>query len=169
MGLMADVAELAAGVLLGIDLRESLGLGDILGMAADAEMGHIWLLRRQALGIVGVLCERTMTGFAVDADVNAFGFGVGHVRVAPIACFMARVGDGARCDFGESVPPEVAITPKALGDESAAKDEEEDQADEEDCGHAEEMGDVLQLDHERARQPQKYRTFVSISYESTRP
>ena len=110
-----------------------------------------------------------MTGFAVDVDVHAFGFGVGHVRVAPFAASMACVDDGARGDFGESVPPEVAITPKALGDESVAKDEEEDQADEEDCGHAEEMGDVLQLDHKHARQPQKYRAFVYITHESTEP
>jgi hypothetical protein len=145
---MAGAAELAAGMLLRIDLRKTLGLGDIFGVAADAEMGNVRFLRRQGRWVVGVLCERAMTRFAIDVCVDAFGFGIGHVRVAPFAGFMACVGDWARGDLGEGVTAEVAVAPETFGDECAAKDKEEDQADEKDGGHTEEMGDVLQLDHE---------------------
>lgn len=147
---MTGVAELPAGMLFGVDLREALRFGDVLGMAADTQMGDVGLLGCHARGIFGVLRERAMTGLTVDVGVNAFGFYVGLVGVTAIASLVARVGDWTRGDFCDGVTPEVAVAPEALRNEGTAEDKEKDQADEENGGHAKEMGNVLQLGHDVA-------------------
>ena len=68
---------------------------------------------------------------------------------------VTSVNDGARGDFGKGIAAKMAVTAEALRDERAAKDEDKNQADGKDCGHAKEMGNVLQLDHKCACQPQK--------------
>ena len=70
--LVAGVAELPPGMILGVDLREALRFGDIFGMAADAEMCDVGFLRRDASGIVGVFRQRTVAGFTVDVRMDAF-------------------------------------------------------------------------------------------------
>ena len=69
---MACIAELTAGMLLGVDLRKTLGLGDVFEVAANTKMSNIGELGFYARGIVGVLGQRAVAGFAVDVSVDAF-------------------------------------------------------------------------------------------------
>src|SRR5215467_13078994 len=66
---------------------------------------------------------------------------------------VTSVNDGARGDFGKSITAKMAVTAEALRDERVAKDEDKNQANGKDCGHAKEMGNVLQLAHKCACQP----------------
>lgn len=152
--LMAGVAELAAGMLLGVDLREALRLGDVFGVAADAEMGDVGFLRLHARGVVGVLGERAVAGLTVDVDVRAFRFGIGDVGMAGFAGVMAGINDGTCGDFGDGVAAKMAIAAKAFGNEGTTEDKEKNHADSEDGGHAKEMVDVLQFEHEVPATPQ---------------
>ncbi len=147
MRLVAGVARLTAGMFSGVHLGEALRLGDIFGVAADAELSDIGKLRGDAGGIVGMFGKGTMAGFAIDMGVDAFGLGVRFFGMAAFAGLMASVTKGMGSDFGDGVAPEVAIAAEALGDEGAAEDEEENEAGEENPGHAEEVGDVLEFDH----------------------
>ena len=72
MRLVAGIAELTAGMLLGVDLRKTLGLGDVFGVAANAEMSDAGELGFYARGIVGVFGQRAVAGFAVDVSVDTF-------------------------------------------------------------------------------------------------
>jgi len=136
MRLMAGVAELPARMFLGVDLREPHRLSDIFGMATNAKVSDIRLLRRNATGIVGVLCQGAMAGLAVHVSVHTLRFGIGDTRMAPFTGLVAGVNDGPRSDFRYGIPAKMTIAPEALGNEGAAKDEEEEQADEENRGHA---------------------------------
>src|SRR5262249_38261902 len=119
MGLVAGVAGLFARVLLRIDLREALRLGDIFGVAADGEVSDVRLLRSESGGVARVLGERTVTRFAVDMRMDAFCLGFGNVRMARLAGLVTSVSDGAGTKLGERVAAIVAINPKALWQEDA--------------------------------------------------
>ena len=144
---MAGIARLTSGMLLGVDLRKALGLGDIFGMAADAETGDIGLLRRHAHGIFGMFCERAMAGFTVDASMHAFCLGIGNIGMAAFARLVAGVNDGPRADFRNRIAAKVAVAAKAFRHERTAEDEEKKQSDDENRGHAKEMSDVSHLNH----------------------
>jgi len=144
---VTGVAKLPAGMFLSVYLRKALGFGPVFGVTAYAKLSDVWLLWGEAGGVIGVFCERAVTGFAVHMGVPAFGFGIGHVRVTSFAGFMASVRDGTRGNFGDGVATVMAVAPETFGDESTAEDQEQDQAEEENGGHAKQVGDVLKLDH----------------------
>ena len=160
--LMAGIAELTAGMFLGVDLRKAPGLSDVFGMAADAERGDFGQFRFCARGVVGMLRKRAVAGFAVDVGVDAFCLGLGDIGVAAFAGVMAGVGDRARGDFADGIAAKMAVAAEAVWDERTAENEEKNQADDEDRSHAKEMGNVLQLDHKCACPPQKLieRSFI---------
>ncbi len=144
---MTVTAKLPPGVLLGVYLRKTLWLCDVLGMASDAKMGDVWLLRRHARRVVGVLCQRAVAGLAVHSGVHTFPFGFGNIWVASLAGFVARISDGPRGNLSEGVPTVIPILPKAFGKVRAPEDEEQDQADQEDPGHAKQVSNIFELDH----------------------
>lgn len=144
---MTVAAKLPPGVLLGVYLRKTLWLRDVLGMASDAKMGNIWLLGRHARRVVGVLCQRAVAGLAVHVRVHTLPFGIRNIWVASLAGFVARISDWPRGNLSEGVPTVISILPKAFGKVRAAEDEEQDQADQEDPGHAKQMNNILELDH----------------------
>ena len=143
MRVMTGVAELAAGMFLGIHLREVLWLGDIFGMAANAQMYDIGLFWFETGGIVSVLGERPVAGLAVDLSVDTVSFGVGYIGVTALADLVTGIGDRARSDLRQGVAPVVTVLAKTLREESAAQDDKENQANEENRGHAKQMRDVF--------------------------
>jgi len=159
---MAGIAKLAAGMLRNIDLREAGGLGDIFGMAADAEMGDIGQLRRHAGGILGMLGQGPVACLTVDVGMDALCLGVGLFRMTVPARLVAGIVNGPRGDFGKGIAAKMAIATEAFWNESTAKNEEENQADCEYGGHAEKMADVLQFDHSAYKSSRKCRTSVRI-------
>src|SRR5438128_1463998 len=64
--LMAGVAERAAGMLGGNDLREFRRFGRVLLVTASAEIGDVGKGRLQRRRIVRVLCLRTVARLARD-------------------------------------------------------------------------------------------------------
>ena len=143
MRVMTGVAELAAGMFLGIHLREVLWLGDIFGMAANAQMYDIGLFWFETGGIVGMFGERPVACLAVDRSVDTVSFGVGDVGVTALADLVTGIGDRARSDLRQGVAPVMTVLAKTLREESAAQDDKENQANEENRGHAKQMRDVF--------------------------
>ena len=113
--LVAGLAGNAAGVIRRIDLGKALGLGRAGRVAADAEHGRVQLGRRYARGIVGVLGQRSVTGFAVHVRVLAGLLYVQNVGVAGLAGLVAGELDRARCDLGDGGAAVVSVLSEARG------------------------------------------------------
>ena len=133
---MTGIAKLTAGMLLGVDLGEALGLRNILGMTADAQMGNIGLLRRHACGIFSMFCKGAVAGFTVDVSVYAFGLRFGNVGMAVFAGLVAGVNDWPCADLGNGISAKMPIAAEALWDEHAAEYEEKNQPEGENHGQA---------------------------------
>ena len=116
MRLMARIAEHAAGVLGGGHLREGRRLGRILFVTLAAEVGDIGELGDVGGGVVCMLREGTVAGFAGDVGVLTGGAGFGLVIVAQNALVLASVSDGALPDFRQRGGAVVPVLPKGLGD-----------------------------------------------------
>lgn len=119
MRLVAGFAGNAAGMLLGIDLREGFGFGGARRVAADAEDRGIELGRRDR-GIVGVLGQGPVAGFAVDVDVLAGLLGVEDIRVTGLARLVAGIVDRLGCDLGYGSATIVAVLSEGLGHNKVA-------------------------------------------------
>ena len=122
---MTVLAELAAGMSLGVNLREALRLGDIFGMAANAKLCDVELFRSETGGMVPVFVERPVAGLAVDLSVDTVSFGVGYIGVTALAGLVTRVGDRMPRDLRQGVAPVVTVLAKTLREESTAQDDKE--------------------------------------------
>jgi len=122
---MTALAELAAGMSLGINLREALRLGDIFGMAANAKVCDVELFRSETAGVVPVFVERPVAGLAVDLSVDTVSFAVGYIGVTALAGLVTRVGDRMPRDLRQGVAAVVTVLAKTLREESAAQDDKE--------------------------------------------
>ena len=144
---MTAVAELAARVFLGVNLRETLRLGDIFGMTANAKVYDVGLSRRETSGIVGMFGEGPVAGLAIDLGVDTVSFGVGYIGVTALAGLVTGVGERTRSDLRQGFTPVVPVPAKAFREESAAQDNKENQAGKENRGHAKQMRDVFERNH----------------------
>jgi len=127
VGLMAGVAEHAAGVFRRMDLWEALRFGGVLFVAAAAETGHIGefgLERGRVIGL-GMSGLRTVAGFARHVGVTPGSADLGLIFVTEDAGVLAGVGDGTRADQVEGGGPVVAVFAEAFRDDGRADDEEE--------------------------------------------
>ena len=115
MRLMARIAEHAAGVLGGGHLREGGRLSCVLFVAPAAEVGDIGELGDVGGGVIGMLGEGTVAGFAGDVGVLTGGASFGLVIVAQNALVLAGVGDGALTDFRQRSGAVMPVLPKGLG------------------------------------------------------
>ena len=114
MRLMAGVTSQAAGVIGRNDLREIPGLSGVRFVAADAQHSGVEFGRSHRGGIVSVLGERSVAGFAIHVRMLAVFLFVEHIRVTAFAGVVAGVIDGPRRNFGECIPPEVPVFAEAL-------------------------------------------------------
>jgi hypothetical protein len=147
---MTGVAELAAGMFLGVNLRETLRLGDIFGMAANAKVYDVGPFRPETGGIVRVFGEGPVTGLAIDPGVDTASFGVGYIGVTALTGLVTSVGERMRSGLRQGVTPIVPVLAKAFREESAAQDNKENHAGEENRGHAKQMRDVFERNHRLA-------------------
>ena len=138
MRLVAGFAGNAAGVLVGVDLREVFGFGGAGSVALDAEDGGVQLGRGDRR-IVGVVGQRTVAGFAIDVGVLAGLLGVEDVRVAGLAALVAGEVDGLGCDLGYGCAAIVAILSERLGDDEVANHEKHHKGDDEQESESEKM------------------------------
>lgn len=122
MRLMAGVAEHAARVLRGSDLREAVRLGCVFFVAPPAEVGDVGELRLVSRRVVGggVLRLRSVTGFAGDVGVAAGGADLGLVVVAKRAGVLAGVRDGPLPDHVERRRPVMAIFAESFRNDGGA-------------------------------------------------
>ncbi len=99
MRLVAGIAGKSGGVFRGSDLRETPGLGRVGLMAADAEYGGIELGGYHRSRVVGVVGQRSVTGFAIHMRMLAILFLVDNVGMASFASLVAGKIDGPGGDF----------------------------------------------------------------------
>jgi hypothetical protein len=118
--LMALVAGHAAGMLGGHHLGKAWWLGRVFFVAAPAKVGDVGQLRNVRRGIVGVLCQGPMTGFARYVSVFAGGSRFGFVIMADDAGVLAGVSDGPLPDQRKRTGAIVAVLSKIFGDNRAA-------------------------------------------------
>ena len=117
---MALVAGHAAGMLGGHHLGKGWWLGRVFFVATPAEVGDVGQLRNVRRGIVGVLRQGPMTGFARYVGVFAGGARCGFVIMADDAGVLAGVSDGPLPDQRKRTGAIVAVLSKSFGDNRAA-------------------------------------------------
>jgi len=136
VGLMALVAEHAAGMLGGHHLGEAAWLGCVFLVAAPAEIGDVGQLRYVRRRIVGVLRQRPVTGFACHVSVLAGCTCFGLIIVAKNTGVLPRVRDGMLPDQCKRTRTKVAVLPKGFGDNRAAHHQEYRQTGQQNQGRA---------------------------------
>ena len=124
---MALVAGHAAGMLGGHHLGKAWWLGRVFFVATPAEVGDVGQLRNVRRGIVGVLRQGPMTGFARYVSVFAGGACLGFVIMAKNAGVLPGVRDGPLPDQRKGTRAIVAVLSKRFGDNRAAHHQK--------CGH----------------------------------
>src|ERR1035438_2383483 len=107
--LVAGIAGDAAVVFGGHHLRKALGFGGIFFVTAPAEVGHLGQLGNVGAGIVGMLGQGSMAGFAGDVGMFAGGAELGLFVVAQHAGILPGVADGAGADQVERRRPVMAV------------------------------------------------------------
>lgn len=142
--MMAGFAGNAAGMLLGVYLREALGFGGARRMTTDAEDCGVELWgseRRRSVDrhCIYVLLQRTVAGFAVDGHVLAGGFGGENVGVAGLAGLVTGEVDRAGGHLADSGAAIVAVLSEALGHDKVTNDEEGREGDDEEKSKSEKM------------------------------
>src|ERR1035438_4604440 len=124
---MALVAGHAAGVLGGDHLRKCLGLRRVLLVAPDAERGDRGQFRNVRARVVGMLCQRSVTGLAGNVSVFAAGADLAFLVVAQYAGALPGVGHGMLPDGGQRAGTEMAVLAESLGNHGAANHHKETQ------------------------------------------
>ena len=143
MGLVTGVAGTSAGVVCGRYLREPFRLGAVGFMATRTKNGGVELRRLNA-GVVCMVGQCAVTGFAGDYDVLAMALLVDDIGVAGLAGLVTGVDDGLRGDFSNSRTAEVAVLAKAFGDDGCAHDHKRRENEQHDNGEPDQMFYVLE-------------------------
>jgi hypothetical protein len=139
VGLMALVAGHAAGMLGGNDLGKASWLGRVFFVATPAEVGNVGQLRNVRRGIVGMLRQGAMTGFARYVSVLAGCARFGLVVMAENASVLPRVSDGPLPDQPKRTGAIVAVLSKSLGDNRATHHQKYGQAGQQNQSRANQM------------------------------
>lgn len=100
-------------MLVRVYLWESLGLGSAGRMTLDTENGRVQLGRLNRR-VVGMLSQRTMTGFAIHVDVLAHLLHFQNVCVTGLAGFVAGKMNRTGSHLTYGGPAVVAILSKGL-------------------------------------------------------
>ena len=155
VGLVALIADHAAGMLDGCHLGKAARLGGVLFVTAPAEVGDIGQLRNVRRGVVRVELERAMARFArymrMLAGCARSGFGI----VAYHAGGLARVCDWPLADQSQRTGAIVAILSEGLGDNRAAHHQEYGQAGQQNQGWPNQMTRIPYQSAHRPLLPRK--------------
>jgi len=152
---MALVAGHATGMFGGHHLGEGAWLGRVFFVAAPAEVGDVGQLRNVRRGIVGVLCQGPMTGFARYVSVFAGGACFGFVIMAEYAGVLPGVSDGVLADQRKRTGTIVAVLSEGFGDNRAAHYQKDSQASQQNQGRANQMTSVPDQTAHRSFFPRK--------------
>ena len=144
MGLVATVAGHAARMFGRGDLGKASGLGGILFMTAAAEVGDLRQFGDVGGGIVGMLRQGSMAGFAGDMGMFAGAAGLALVLVAHQAGILAREGDGMLPHQVERPGPVMPVLPEGFGDDSAANHQKDCQGGQQNCGWPHQMSGIAE-------------------------
>ena len=146
MRLVAGLAGEAAGVLVGVDLREALGFGSAGRMAADAEDGGVELWRGDGW-VVCVLRQGAVAGFTVHAGVLAGFFGVEDVRMAGLAGLVAGEMDGTSGNLTDCGSAVMAVFAKGLGHDEVPDNKEHEEGNDEQERKPKQMSCIFEKAH----------------------
>lgn len=145
---MARVAGEPPGMLCGHDLRKPLRLGAVCLMTARANDRSVELRRLNA-GIIRMIRQRPVAGFAGDNDVLPRLLLVRDIAMATFAGLVTSVDDGLGRDLGYGGAAKVSVLAKALGDDDCAHDHKRRKCDQHDRRQPDQVFYVL----EQARLP----------------
>jgi hypothetical protein len=109
-------------------------------MAAAAQIGHVGKFGNVSRGVVGVLRQRTMAGFAGDVGVFAGGAGSGLFVVAHRAGILPGKGDGVAANEFERARSVMAVFSECFGDNGATYDQKDRQCGQQNHGRPYQMG-----------------------------
>ena len=147
MRLMTALADDPARVLGAGHLRKGFRLGDVLFMAARAEHRGIGQLRYHRTRVLGVLGQRAMAGFAVDAHMLArFLYGQ-HVAVTVFTGLVTGKDDWFGSKLGQRGAAIVAILSKALGNKVCPDQQKHHDHDRTRYRQLDEMSGVFKFTH----------------------
>jgi hypothetical protein len=152
---MALVAGHAAGMLRGNDLGESSWFGGVFFVATPAEVGDVGQLRNVRRGIVGMLRQGPMTGFARHVSVLAGGARFGFVIMAEDAGVLPGVRDGPLPHQRKGTRAIVAVLSKRFGDNRAAHHQKYNHTGQQNQGRANQMTCVPHQSAHRSLFPRK--------------
>jgi hypothetical protein len=95
-------------------------------------------------GIIGVLCERYVTGLAVDVRVDAFGLDLCDIGMAILAGVMAGKGNGVRGKLSNGRASIGTVLPKALRNGGGPENDKRNEAQEKDASQTNQMLRILE-------------------------
>lgn len=145
MRLVTGLAGLPRGMVFAVHLRESGWLGDIRFMTARTKLTCVWQLRLKRRGIVRMLRQRAMAGFAINARVLAGLLEVGDVRVAILACLVTSEVNRVSGNFFQRLAAIMSVLAEAARNELRSQEEEDDETGDEDRQEPEEMFEIPEL------------------------
>jgi hypothetical protein len=129
------------------DLRKVARLGAIGRVATHAQNCRIQLGRLDRRGILGVLSEGPVAGFAVHMGVLPLAFHLENIGMARLAGLVSGEGHGSRRNFSDGISAVMSILAKTAWDQDGAQNYEYNDSSDEDQGHAEQVFDILEPVH----------------------
>ena len=96
-------------------LWEIFRFRDVRFMTTDTQKGDIKLRRREGCWVVGVLSQRTVAGFAVDANMFADSLLFKYVAVTGFAGLVTSIVRSATGGLVDRIPTVMAILSETLG------------------------------------------------------
>jgi len=144
VGLMAVVAGHAAGVRGCYHLRKVLRFGGVLLVAAAAQVSDLGQFRNVRRGVVGMLRQWAVAGFAGYMGVFAGGSGFAFFVVTKHTGVLPCEGYRMLADQVERARPVMAILSESLGDNGATDDEKDCQSGQQDQGWPHEMSGIAE-------------------------
>jgi hypothetical protein len=146
MRFVAGLAGKTAGMRVGVHLREALGFGCADRMTANTEHRGVELGRHDR-GVVGMLCQRAMTGFAIYVHVLAVLLHCQNVCVTGLAGIVAGEVDRAGGDLSDGGSAVVAVLTEALWDNKVPDHEENEEGEYEQKSEPEKMSCIFEKLH----------------------
>ncbi len=144
---MAGVALHIAHVVLRIHLRKPCGFGDIGLVAAGTQGEGLGKLGNYIGRVGGMLGQRAMAGFAVDARVFAGFLQFQDISVTVFTGLVSGEARFASRKFFQRVAAIVTVFSETFGNEVCPKREEDDNSKEEDGGEPQKMLDIFEFAH----------------------
>ena len=142
---MACVARHPIRMICRDDLRETFGLCCARGMTANTKGRGVRQLRpsgRRVIG-TGVLCLRSMTGFAVYVSVLTRLLRICNVNVTCLTCVVTGELHRARGDLTHSCPTIVSVLAEARRHDKVADHQKLQKSKNKEPGEPEQMACIL--------------------------